>query len=259
MSQPEPASRPHLAQTEARRFVVATFNVHQCVGSDRRHDPHRIAAVIREIEADAIALQEVDSGEGAESGIDQFEFLANATGMQPIAGPTLRDHRGDYGNAILTRLPILATQNLDLSVPGREPRGVLDVTLDAGGHVLRLIATHLGLHWKERRKQVAGLVDLLGPASDETVVLLGDMNEWMPIGHSMGPLFRLLGMPPRCRTFPAIRPIFSLDRIWCRPSTALTGVEAHKTRLSRVASDHLPLKAELWLGGEAAEYDESGS
>lgn len=232
------------------RIVVATYNVHRCVGLDGRHDPDRTAAVIREMQVDAIALQEVDSRAGVEGGVDQFEFLARATGMQPIAGPTLRDHRGHYGNAVLTRLPILEMRRIDLSVPGREPRGALGVELDARGQKLRLIATHLGLRWKERRKQVSQLVDLIGPMSRGPLVFLGDTNECIPIGHSLGPLLRLLGRAPRRRTFPAVRPLLPLDRIWCRFLDALQGVRAHASELARTASDHLPLRAEFLLGQE---------
>ncbi len=232
------------------RIVIATYNVHRCVGFDGRHDPDRTAAVIWEMQVDAIALQEVDSRAGVEDGIDQFEFLARATAMQPIAGPTLRDHRGHYGNAVLTRLPILETRRLDLSVAGREPRGALGVDLDAGGQKLTLIATHLGLRRKERRKQVPQLVDLASRMSGGPLVLLGDMNEWIPVGHSLGPILRVFGAAPRIRTFPAARPMLALDRIWCRPASALIELRAHTTQLAREASDHLPLRAELLVGRE---------
>lgn len=234
------------------RIVVATYNVHRCVGTDGRHDPDRIAAVIREIRADAIALQEVDSRAGVEGGIDQFAWLARATGMRPIAGPTLRDHRGHYGNAVLTRLPVLETRRVDLSVPGREPRGALDVELGAEGERLRLIVTHLGLRWSERRRQVARLVALVGASTPGLLALLGDMNEWIPVGHSLDPLRRVLGRAPRRRTFPAPRPLLALDRIWCRPASALQALRVHATPLARVASDHLPLRAELQRRPERA-------
>jgi endonuclease/exonuclease/phosphatase family metal-dependent hydrolase len=168
--------------------------------------------------------------------------------MQPIAGPTLRDHRGQYGNAVLTRLPILETRRIDLSVPGREPRGALCVELDAHGRKLTLIATHLGLRWRERRKQVAWLLDLVRRTSGEPLVLVGDMNEWVPIVHALKPLFRVFGTAPGIRTFPTVRPVLPLDRIWCRPRSALVEVHAHMSRLARTASDHLPLRAELALG-----------
>lgn len=238
--------------SHAAGFVVATYNVHRCVGSDGRHDPERTAAVIRQIRADVAALQEVDSRAGVEGGIDQFEFLARATGMQPVAGPTLRDHRGHFGNALLTRFPVLETRRVDLSVSGREPRGALDVELDADGSAIRVIATHLGLRWKERRAQVARLVDHIRRIHRRPLLLLGDMNEWIPISSSLSPLFRFFGRTRRIRTFPADRPLLPLDRIWCRPSSVLDGVHAHRTELARVTSDHLPLRATLLLDRETS-------
>jgi len=243
------------AASDFERIIVGTYNVHRCIGSDGRHDPDRTAAVIQEMEVDAIALQEVDSRASVENGIDQFEYLARATGMQPIAGPTLSDHRGHYGNAILTRLPVLAKRRIDLSVPGREPRGALGVELDARGQKLAVIATHLGLRWQERRRQVARLVDLVHGMSGGPLALLGDMNEWIPFGHSLGPVSRLFGASPRIRTFPASRPLLLLDRIWCRPASSLAEVRAHVSGLATTASDHLPLRAELRLrrGGPGEE------
>jgi endonuclease/exonuclease/phosphatase family metal-dependent hydrolase len=228
-----------------QRIRVATYNVHRCLGSDGRHDPERVAAVIHEIRPDAIALQEVNSRAGVERGIDQVDFLARATAMYPIAGPALRDHRGECGNAILTRFPVLTTRRIDVSVPGREPRGLLDVMLDAHGRTLRLVSTHLGLAWRERRKQVALLVELMRDPGEDLLVVLGDMNDWFPLGSSLAPLRRILGTAPRLPTFPARRPTLALDRIWCRPARALHDVRVHASALARQASDHLPLRAEI--------------
>ena len=149
-----------LRQRRAERALTRGRKLRRAVARSI-HDPERVAAVIHEIRPDAIALQEVNSRAGIERGIDQVDFLARATAMYPIAGPALRDHRGECGNAILTRFPVLATRRLDVSVPGREPRGLLDVMLDAHGRTLRLVSTHLGLAWRERRKQVALLVELM--------------------------------------------------------------------------------------------------
>lgn len=236
----------------AHRLVVATYNVHGCIGADGRHDPERTASVIAELRPDVIALQEVDSRAGVEGGIDQFELLARSTGLRAIEGPTLHDHRGHYGNALLTRLPVASSRRIDLSVCRREPRGALDVELLAGGQRLRAIATHLGLDWRERRRQVARLLALLRSAPDTLTVLLGDMNEWLPMAHSLGPLSRHFGGSRRLRTYPARRPLLPLDRVWVRPAAALRALRVHASTLARVASDHLPLRAELALHTPAA-------
>jgi endonuclease/exonuclease/phosphatase family metal-dependent hydrolase len=227
------------------RLGVATYNVHRCVGRDRRADPDRIAAVIRELESDVVALQEVAGRARDDGAPDQFAHLADATGLRALAGPTLRDERGDYGNALLTALPVLATRALDLSVPGREPRGALDVTLQTEEGALRVLATHLGLGRRERRQQIHRLLEQIERASELPLVLLGDMNEWLPAARSLRWLHARLGRAPGPPTFPARRPALALDRIWVSPGLRLRSLRVHASPLARVASDHLPVRAEL--------------
>lgn len=233
-----------------RSFSVASYNIHQCVGTDGRRDAERIAAVIRDLDCDAIGLQEVDSRAGPHADSMQLEYLARATGMDALAGPTILRHDGDYGNALLTRRPVLAIRRHDISFASREPRGALDVDLDIDGHRVRVIVTHLGLRPAERRYQVKLLLKLLHP--DEpggAVVALGDINEWLPIGRPLRWLHGLLGCPPSQRTFPTWFPLFALDRVWVRPRISLIDVRTHAGAIARVASDHYPLKAIISLAG----------
>lgn len=134
-----------------KQLCLATYNIHRAVGRDGRFDPARIQRVIAEIDADVVALQEVESHHG---GFDMLAYLATQTSLTPVAGPTLAHATGEYGNAVLTRASLLDVQRLDLSVPHREPRGALDVLLDWGGAPLRVVATHLGLRPAERRHQI---------------------------------------------------------------------------------------------------------
>jgi endonuclease/exonuclease/phosphatase family metal-dependent hydrolase len=229
-------------------FSVASYNIHQCVGLDRRRDAARIAAVIRDLDCDAIGLQEVDSRAGPHADSKQLAYLARATGMQAIEGPTILRHDGDYGNALLTRCPVRAIRRHDLSFSGREPRGALDVDLDVDGHRVRVIVTHLGLRPAERRFQVKLLLKLLHPVeAGELVVALGDINEWLPIGRPLRWLHGLLGSPPTQRTFPTWCPLLALDRVWVRPRSALVDVRAHLRAPARFASDHYPLRAVIAL------------
>lgn len=251
----DPAARP--AGETMPEVRVATYNIHTCVGVDRRYDPARIAAVLREIGADIACLQEVDARRRLDRLVDQWEFLAEATGMRAIPGPNIRDHRGRFGNAILTRFPVLTVHAIDLSVAGYEPRGAIDADLQIGDRVLRVIATHFGLHGGERRLQANRLVAALAPRDAPArpepfaVLLMGDLNEWRGRRGGIRALDRRLGPSPAPRTFPSWLPVLPLDRIYAGRPAVLQEVSVHRSALARIASDHLPLIGRLcW--GEAA-------
>ncbi len=222
---------------------LATYNIHACIGADGRFDPERIVKVLHEIDTDVVTLQEVEHN--TIDGDDLLDYLAAKTGMTAIAGPTLLRENRYYGNAILTRLPVLSVTRVDLSLPQREPRGALDVMLDWQGQRLQVVSTHLGLRPWERRQQVRRLLTLFESGSADVSVLLGDLNEWLLWGRPLRWLRRYFAPTPQPRTYPARFPLFSLDRIWVHPRTALTNLEIHNSPLARIASDHLPLKAEL--------------
>lgn len=213
---------------------MATYNVHGCVGSDGRRDPERIARVISELSCDTIGLQEVYGLDG----------LAGMLGMTAVAGPPFVWHGRHVGNALLTRRRVLATRHYDYSWGAHEPRTMLDVEVEVEGEPARIFVTHFGLNTRERRFQMRKLVELLRETPlEEEVVVLGDMNEWMPLSRPVAWMNALLGHSPAERTFPARWPLFALDRVWVRPRLALLALEAHRSALARVASDHLPLKA----------------
>jgi endonuclease/exonuclease/phosphatase family metal-dependent hydrolase len=224
---------------------VASYNVHRCIGTDGRHDPGRIADVLRELDADVVGLQEVASRFGGGGAVDQLAYLARALGYQPVAGPTLRQRRGHCGNALLTRHPILRVEQIDLSRADREPRCAIDVDLAVGADVVRVLVMHFGLHWKDRRGQVRRLLEALGDDRTGFLVVLGDVNEWLPRLGCLGRLHGRLGRTPRVRTFPARRPLLALDRVWVQPRAGLTALRAHATPLARTASDHLPLRGTI--------------
>jgi endonuclease/exonuclease/phosphatase family metal-dependent hydrolase len=234
-------------------LTVASYNVHRCIGADGRHDPDRVAAVLRELDADVVGLQEVASRFGAPGAVDQLAYLARALGYHAIAGPTLRQRRGHCGNALLTRRPVLGLDQIDLTRAGREPRGAIDAQLGVGADVVRVLVTHLGLHWRDRRAQVRRLLDALGEDRAGFVVVLGDINEWLPRLGCLGRLHGRLGTAPAVRTFPARRPLLALDRVWAQPHAGLLAVRAHATALARVASDHLPVSATIEWPSAAAD------
>lgn len=224
---------------------LATFNIHACIGTDGQFDPFRTARVLQELDADVVALQEVEHHRV--NNLDLLDFLAQYTGMTALAGPTmLRDTR-HYGNALLTRLPIASHQLIDLSHATYEPRGALAVRFDLSGKSVLVFATHLGLKPVERRYQVRQILGQFESQHADITVLLGDLNEWFLWGRPLRWLHRYFDSTPHCRSFPSRWPLFALDRIWAQPRKALKSVSAHRTNLSRVASDHLPVIAELTL------------
>lgn len=233
-SQP-PRIDPHAARDLLR---VGSYNIHRCMGTDMRHDVERVARVIRELQCDTVGLQEVDMLDR------QLDVLAAATGMKSISGPTAPSDARALSNALLTTRHFGAVRRHDLSVRGREPRGALDVEVSTGGQNVRVIVAHLGLSSGERREQVQKLLTVLAAVPrDCPVVMLGDINEWLPIGRPLRWLHRSLGKAPSARTFPVWAPVLALDRLWCRPARALLMLEVHRSRNARAASDHFPVKA----------------
>jgi len=213
---------------------VASYNVHGCVGRGNVRDVGRVAAVIRELECDTIGLQEVFGA----------DLLSKETNLNLVEGKPHLWHHRHVGNALLTSRPVLAVRHHDWSWPGHEPRAALDVDLDVDGEPVRVIVTHLGLKPYERRFQVGKILDLLKQApAPERLIVLGDINEWMPLGRPLRWLNELLGHSPAERTFPSAWPLFALDRVWVRPRHALLAYSAHRSPLAALASDHLPVKA----------------
>jgi endonuclease/exonuclease/phosphatase family metal-dependent hydrolase len=234
-------------ETTARLLSVVSYNIHQCVGVDGRREPTRIAAILKELNPDIIGLQEVHSAHDGTFEAYQMRYLAEATGYEVVSGPNVTKNNSEYGNVLLTRHSVVRVQRLDLSVPGREARGAIDADIAVGKRTVRVIVSHLGLGIRERRYQTKRLLGLLGQEKTSPIVLLLDLNEWFPFG---GPILRFneeFGKAPCCRSFPSFFPLFSIDRIWVSPRAALLRVQPYLTRLTRVASDHLPLVATIDL------------
>ena len=230
-----------------RAISIASYNIHRCFGTDRKYLPERIAEVIRALAGDVVALQEVDMRLLVD-GRPQLDFFADTLGMTAVAGANIEDHSGHFGNALLTRLPVLAVRRIDLSVRQFEPRGAIDAEL--GGCGLRVVATHLGLNAAERRLQVRRLLHALDPPpADRICVILGDFNEWRPAAGTLRELDRRFGGTVLMRSFPSRFPLLPLDRMWVWPLSVTRRLRVYAAPLARLASDHLPIRAEiLWHG-----------
>lgn len=223
-------------------LTIATYNIHAAVGADGRYAPDRIIDVLHELQADIIALQEVPLGGTAADNV--LAIVADATGYESAEGAACTTPERRYGNAVLSRWPILSVRAIDLSFGSREPRGALDADVECDGDLLRVVATHLGLRPAERRHQIRRLLDVFD-TEEMPVILLGDINEWFIWGKALRPLVSHFQAVPAPATFPSRWPVFALDRIWIRPRHRLVHVEVHNTPLARVASDHLPLIAHI--------------
>lgn len=225
---------------------VVTYNIHRARGMDWKVRPERIVQVLREIDPDVIALQEVVA--------DQVGYLAGQLGLEYVFGinDKLRGH--DYGNLTFSRYPIRRTRNYDVSFRSREKRGCLRTDLEVpGAGLLHLFHVHLGTSFFERRHQAIRLVsrevihnpELTGPR-----LLLGDFNEW-----TRGLVTRLLSANleganiqehiRRKKTYPGVMPFLHLDNVYYDPVLRLRSVRLHRTPRSLIASDHLPLVAEF--------------
>ena len=221
-------------------ITVATWNIHGAVGLDGRRKPARIVDVLVQMDADVIAMQECAAPLGA---FDDFlAELEQRLAMRVCAGATFRTRRREFGNVVLSRWPIRDSRCIDLSFSTREPRNAIEMTIDVEGAPLRIIATHLGLAAAERRVQVARLADRLAETSVPTI-LLGDFNESKQHGTlaAWAPHVEFVATPP---TFPSWCPLLRLDRIFVTPPLRAS-VSVQRDRRSRIASDHLPLLADI--------------
>jgi endonuclease/exonuclease/phosphatase family metal-dependent hydrolase len=232
---------------------VATYNIHKCVGMDRRRSVGRIARVIAEIGADVVALQEVVSKASPKNDRDhdhdQAHALARRLGMTLVMGPAAHAHGGTYGNAVLTRLPVLDHANFDISSNRREPRACMRVDLEVAGGVVHFYNTHLGTSYAERCEQSRRLAHpkiLLGSHPERPQILVGDFNDWF-----QGQASRLLGdhmhdVTRRVKpTYPGLLPVLRLDRIYVNSHVQCRQVAMHATPLARIASDHAPVVATI--------------
>lgn len=240
--------------TSAPPITVATYNIHGCVGTDRRFDLPRVAEAIRALDADVIALQEVGDVRGRGPAGDYAAELAHRTGLEVIYQPTMLRGERAYGNAILTRFPVVGSRSYDLSYGRREPRGCIRADLVVDGRRFHVFDVHLGLSRREQRAQAGRLLgaDIVrGAAIAWPIVVMGDFNFWFP-----GPIARMVRreltdvaavLSAAQPSYPSRRPFLRLDRIYVDDAWIPLDCRVVRTPLTERASDHLPLVARLRL------------
>ena len=228
---------------------VASYNIHKCRGMDGRTRPDRILGVIRELDADLIALQEVDKRIGRKDGLLDPEAIRRETGMRLLVQSDLPQGHGWHGNALLVRAEPKVYRRLRLRLPGFEPRGAIVAELDFGEGEFRVIAAHLGLLRLSRLDQASALLKAHREMPPLPTILMGDFNEWRRRRRSaLSILEPTFGGDATPRSFPSRRPIFALDRILGWPYGVITELAAHTSPVARLASDHLPLTAHAEFG-----------
>jgi endonuclease/exonuclease/phosphatase family metal-dependent hydrolase len=245
-------------------LTVLCYNIHRAIGVDRRFRPERIVEILAYHAPDIALLQEVDDGVPRSRRLDLALEIKEALDYPHLAvGHNVRLRRGRYGNATLSRFPILRERNIDLTVGIRKPRGcqhtVLRVERPHGRSAeLDVFNLHLGLSARERMRQVGILArasELAALPHGRPCLVGGDFNDWRNL---VGPIFtEILGF--RCatergsgrraaiRTFPSFSPTGGLDRIYVRGPLRVLGARRCRLALSRVASDHRPVIVELEL------------
>jgi len=236
------------------RVRVVSWNVHGCVGTDRRFDPRRTALLLASLEPDLVLLQEVGDNRGIHPPVDQASTIAAQLGLTCAVGITLRQGLYGYGNATLTRFPVLDSESVDLSVRGREPRVALRVVVGRDELRLTTLNVHLGLGPGERRHQLRHLLPAI--ERQRPLVLGGDFNDFPPgpvtstLRHR---LFDAGAALQLSRTYPSRHPLLRLDRVYLSSEVRLHEIRIERAAAFRIASDHLPIVAELEVPTLAAE------
>ncbi len=228
---------------------IVTYNIHRGRGLDRRTRPERIAEVLQALSPDIIALQEVIGPGRSTAG--HAEIIGAALGMGWIMGP-IRELRGhQFGNMILSRFPMWNHAQYDLSWKTCEPRGTQRVAVDVGPGTLQVYNAHLGTALLERRYQAARLAAWVQDRRTAAPkILLGDFNEWSRTlaGDILAERLKSIDIfqfLKRRRTYPGIFPLVHLDHIYYEGDISVRNVSLPKTRLALMASDHLPLVADI--------------
>ena len=239
------------------KLRFASYNIHKAVGMDRRRDPERIMAVLREVHADVIALQEADRRIGAREAVLPRALIDDSPWRVAQVAKRAQS-MGWHGNAILVRRDLEIAECHALDMPTIEPRGAACAVIASGAARFRVIGTHLDLSGLRRRDQVRSLMRFAGTQGAMPTLILGDFNQW---GHSTGAMrefasdWSLIAPGP---TYPSRAPLARLDRIVHCGGWRCRAAAVHHSALAAVASDHLPIHADLELASQVRQVVAAG-
>ena len=237
---------------------VASYNIQKSIGTDFRRRPERVLAVLAELDADIVALQEVDRRFGERvTSLDPAE-IAKATGYRPVVFGARPQSLGWHGNTLLVRngTEILAQQTLEL--PRLEPRGAVLADLRVNGAAVRVVGLHLGLLGLWRRRQAEAVLNQIEALEEPLpTIIMGDLNEWSVNGGCLSHFARDHHVGEPGPSYPSMRPVFGFDRITASSEITIEQAGVHQSAQARVASDHLPVWANLRINGDDIELPET--
>lgn len=223
---------------------VASYNMRKGIGADRRRSPERILDVLREVDADIIALQEADRRFGARAGVLPLHLLADHSDWKAIDVGMRAASMGWHGNAILVRKSARIVDCEAIHLPSLEPRGAVSADVTIGAATLRIVGMHLDLSGLWRRKQAAAVMAHVDASTRRCpTILMGDLNEWTAASGCLRDFARDYSFAATGPSFHARRPIGRLDRIMVSPSLRIAECGVHASATARKASDHLPIWA----------------
>lgn len=230
------------------QLTFASYNIHKAVGLDRRRDPDRILAVLNEIGADVIALQEADRRFGRRESVLPLAAIEGHTPYRAVHLGHSSDSIGWHGNALLVRRDIEVAEACAVPLPTVEPRGAIRADLVVEGRHLRVVGMHLDLSGLRRRHQVRSILGhVTGCDRSCPGVLMGDFNEWARHGGCFHEIPRDWQLLAPGRSFPSRRPVAQLDRIVASQDWRVLAAGVHHSALAARGSDHLPVWARLEL------------
>jgi endonuclease/exonuclease/phosphatase family metal-dependent hydrolase len=225
---------------------VASYNIHKGIGLDRRRDPGRVLAVLGELAADVIALQEADRRFGVRASAIPPHMFADHSDYEPVAIDERPHSIGWHGNALLVRRGTLVEECHALHLPMLEPRGAVAATVRlASGLRLRVVGMHLDLSGIRRRHQARAILHHVSAGEALPTILMGDCNEWRPHGGCVADFAAHHPAVETGNSFHSRRPVARLDRIFASPDFSAKQAGVHRSALATRASDHLPVWAEL--------------
>lgn len=229
------------------KLRLLTYNIHGARGIDKVRDFRRIGEFLKKEELDVVLIQEMDTRffdrstdqDIADMQTDHFPYF--------IAAPTIYTSHGWYGNALLSRYPVMSSNIIDISSVGKEPRNILEVILKTPAGDIHVVNTHKGLNPLERGRQMRKLSEILQTKTDLPLIVGGDMNEWQTYAGALRKLNSELFPIPSGPTFPTRAPFLRLDRMWCRPNNIVLTSSVLKSRETRLYSDHYPVLVEVQI------------